>query len=508
MNSRTKNTIINVVVTFGSQFMLAIINLLIRKTIIDYVGIEIFGIEGLFNSIMSLIYTLDLGIASASSYYYVLGISHNNDYQLKITYLAFRRLYRIISCIIIFIDLIILMNLDNFVTSILVDSFTLRIVFVLVSASRLISFYKTPYENLLIYGQKQYIAQMVYLICGVIFSIFKLVFVYIYKSYIIYLFFVFIEGFTVYFFVKRNCFSFLNNENPCIADIKRREKEIIIYGLRIFINGYICGFFVSKDNIIINNLFGTDGLILIAKASNYSTICSTVMTFANSIMSALRASVVNYINDKSVNSEENIINVFSIIFFVTFIMCCFCFIGLFGLSSPFISLLYGKNYLITNGYSFSFAFIASLELFISSLLFYLTGKGKIDKENILLIIDVVITVTISYILVKLLGPLGTYIGTIIGYIIRILFLLIIVSNDLKISLVVFTKKIAIYVVILIFDALVIYLSIDQNVGNILDFVKLTFKCAVLFLLSISFFIKGDDFKSMKHILLNKNKQQQ
>lgn len=66
-NSRTKNSIINIVVSFLYQFVFVVLSFVARKIFIDILGIELLGVNGLFTNILTVFSLAELGIRKCYS---------------------------------------------------------------------------------------------------------------------------------------------------------------------------------------------------------------------------------------------------------------------------------------------------------------------------------------------------------------------------------------------------------------------------------------------------------
>ena len=79
-SSRTKNSIRNIIFSFGYQVLVLILGFVNRTVFINVLGVNYLGISGLFSDILSMLSLADLGFGVALTYSMYKPLAEN-DYK-------------------------------------------------------------------------------------------------------------------------------------------------------------------------------------------------------------------------------------------------------------------------------------------------------------------------------------------------------------------------------------------------------------------------------------------
>ena len=138
--SRTNNSIRNSTVVVLSKMINVIFSFIVRTLIINKLGIEILGIDGLFASVITVLSLADLGIGTAITYSLYKPIA-NQDYKTCAAYMNFfQKVYVLVGSVIFVLGLLLipflpyLINLPNHVDN-------LMLIYILTLASSAISYF-------------------------------------------------------------------------------------------------------------------------------------------------------------------------------------------------------------------------------------------------------------------------------------------------------------------------------------------------------------------------------
>lgn len=118
---RTKNSIKNTIVSFGSNLLTIIIGLVAQAIFIKILGSEYLGINGLFSNIISMLGIVELGVGSAIIYHLYKPIAENDTKKVKALMNFYKKCYNIIALIILIIGLMITPYLRFFIEDVTVD---------------------------------------------------------------------------------------------------------------------------------------------------------------------------------------------------------------------------------------------------------------------------------------------------------------------------------------------------------------------------------------------------
>ena len=96
-NSRTKNSIVNLVVTLGCQFLTLILNFIVRTYFINILGTGNLGINGLFSNILTVLSLAELGIGSAIGFSLYKPVAEGDENRISALMHFYKKAYRIIA---------------------------------------------------------------------------------------------------------------------------------------------------------------------------------------------------------------------------------------------------------------------------------------------------------------------------------------------------------------------------------------------------------------------------
>lgn len=90
----------NVTGSFTSSFFSIVVGLIAQKLFLHILGTEYLGLNGLFDTILSMLCIVELGVGTAIIYNLYKPIVEKNTEQIKSLMLFYRKAYNIITSII------------------------------------------------------------------------------------------------------------------------------------------------------------------------------------------------------------------------------------------------------------------------------------------------------------------------------------------------------------------------------------------------------------------------
>ena len=110
--SRTRNVIKNTIFGMGIKILLLIMNFVLRRAFIRYLGIQYAGVLGLFVDILNILSFAELGIGTAITYSLYKPIASNDEKQISKLMNFYREAYRCVALTIFVIGLCVIPFLD------------------------------------------------------------------------------------------------------------------------------------------------------------------------------------------------------------------------------------------------------------------------------------------------------------------------------------------------------------------------------------------------------------
>lgn len=406
-NSRTKNLLLNIIVGYVAQVLLLLLSLIGRKIFLYYLDPTYLGVNGLYSNILTILSLAELGLDTAATFSLYKPIAENNNDLVASLVRFFRRIYLILSSVIIAVGLLIIPLLKFTVNSNL--PFTDIVVFYVLFLINTVCSYFVAYKVVLINAmQRQRVRKFFLLGSNILLQIIHIVVLAIWKNYYAYLISTvcttIITDIIFSIYCSRRYSIYLKPKELIKFDKKpilERLKSVFLYKIGgVLIN--------STDNILISTIVSTYAVGLY---SNYLTITSSVQVFIAVITSSLIAGVGSLAAGKNVNKQKELF--FSSTLFFHF-LGGLGFVGFSLLFNEFIDIWIGSEYCLDFWTVMIIALNFYLSNAISSVWVFREANGLFTKVRYLLLIRALINVGLSILLGIFLGVLGILLATAIS----------------------------------------------------------------------------------------------
>ena len=288
-----------------------------------------------------------------------------------------------------------------------------------------------------------------------------------------------------------------------LQDVKKNTLAMMIYKLAVVI-------VAGTDNLIISKFLGT---IWVGLYSNYSMIFSSIQTICSKMITAVTSTIGNVIAD---GDTERSYKVFEAMQYICFWIYGICSIELFILSSSFVALFFGHEYLIPTS-----------TILVVSINFYLLGmqggtsvfrdaQGIFWQGKLRPLLQGVLNLVISIVLVKWMGNLtAVFLGTVISRVLTITWFDPYVIHkygfkDMS-KIKIFIKKYVRYIILTIVAGIVAFLLSSLYSGNSIGglIYRMLVSAIIVFAVFLGFTFKTQEFNFLYEIvknMLKKNKR--
>ena len=390
---------------FIFTFLAGLIIFIQNKFFVKYMGIEILGIMNLFTQLLQYLNIVELGLGSASAFALYKPLAENDTKKLTQLMTLFKKAYRTIAFAMFLIGLCLLPRIDLFVSKIDVSLNYLRLIYFLFLIKTACSYLLSYKISLINADQKAYIVSICNLFTKIIFTIIEIVILLIFHNFILYLILeillVLITNFILSQITDRK-YPFLKNEDQ----LPKGESKNIFNNIKnIFITTICTRITSSTDNILISMLVGT---IQVGIYSQYSMIINGINTLVRQMNTSISASIGNFMmTEKKSKCHEIMCNMT----FINFIIGSICSCCLLSLLNPFISIVFGKEYLIDNLTLYVICYNFFLATICHCIWIFTNVSGLFEKDKNIGVIGTIFNLFVSIILGKTCGMVGIFFGT-------------------------------------------------------------------------------------------------
>ena len=388
-----------------SQMVKILLQFIVRKTFIYYLGVELLGVHSLFTSILSMLAMAELGIGSAVAFSLYKPIVQKDTNKISAIMCLYRKLYRIIGIIILTIGCLLLPFIPDLVSTTSEIPY-LRMIFFIILLNTSLTYLLFAYsQTLLIAAECKYEVDKVMVLFNILTSIGETLIIITTHNFILYLLVEMVclisQQFLIYKKAYRRYPEIMSARDVELCKGEKREIWKNVYGLSIGkVSGAMLG---SIDSIILSVFISTT---VVGLYSNYLLVQTAATTIISIVFTSVTANVGRKFADNTISQSH-----LYLMFFLNFIICGVCVVMYFALINDFITLFLGNNLLLP----FQVVCAFSLNIFITymslSIQVFKDASGIFWHGKYRPLVTCVLNMLFSLLLVKPLGIAGVVFAT-------------------------------------------------------------------------------------------------
>ncbi|WP_022767905.1 lipopolysaccharide biosynthesis protein [Butyrivibrio sp. NC2007] len=410
--SRSKNASRNIVFGLLNKVVTLVLPFVVRTIIIYTLGNEYVGLSSLFTSLLHVLNLSELGFRSAIVYSMYKPIAEKDIPRVNALLNEFKRVYRIVGCVMLFAGVIMSFFLDKLVKGDCPPDVNLYVLFWIYLFNTVSSYFLFAYKSsLLMANQRRDIISTVDMVLSIIEYILQITLLLIFKNYYVYIIIVPMYTIANNIFCARAATKLWPEYTPVGTLSKEERKDL--YSRTGAVLGHKIGATVinSADSIVISAFLG---LSILGIYSNYYLIMTSIVSIFTVVYTSIVPSIGNSIVTES---EEKNYELFQKLYFITAWVVGFCSCCFLCLYQPFMRIWVGENRLLP------FYMVVWLAIYFYTWQFRAMGLHFKDaagmwKQDLLKpYIGAVINVATNIILVQLIGLVGALISTIVIFVI-------------------------------------------------------------------------------------------
>ena len=409
---RTRKALINMLYSFFSYALLLIFGIIIRRFLLQSFDTEIVGYEGVIADMFSFIALADFGLDSLFNYrLYEAFAKDDNDRINKLSNM-YRTLWNSLGSLVSFICIVLFFILPYIFAGKISNWTVFRINFILYSLSALSTYFFGYWRSILTASQQEYKAIRIETIINFVGFVLKLLVLIFTRNFVLYLLvntsLLILSKILVYLISKKE-FSYVKKEKTSFSEFKdegmlKETSQLIMIKTADVVNW-------SSANLFISLLLNVNTAALYF---NYAIIGSAVWSAIANFLRPIKSTLADmiYKEEKEVSYS----------FFKVIDVACF-FLGTILLSSytivfePAIIFFFGSKFLLPMEFVIAY-----------SLLYYFAAKseatncfrecfGDYKTESVFSFVAIIVAISVSIVLSKLIGLPGIIIATICSYLI-------------------------------------------------------------------------------------------
>lgn len=396
-----KNSMIGAV----AQICSMLIGFFSQRYFLRYLGLEIQGINGVIGDTLGFLSFAELGVGTAITYRLYKPLVQNDRRELTALMQLYQFLYRIIGAVVFTVGLILMIFLPVFINDASSDMGFIRSAYMIQLAATASSYFFAYKRSLIFADQKQFVCKIVDIGINIIFSLLRILSLFIFHNYHIYLGLQFLQTLTANMILAYYC-----SKHYDFVRSKKKEKFQDIRGVfkdtKDLLIGKVAGYvYSSTDNLVISTF---SGIVTAGGFSVYRYVTNAVKNLICGMTDSITATIGNYMQS---NDKEESYRMFRRYSFIRYVVGNVAATGLCICSDAFVGFVYGEKYIL----SYTVLYLIVIDIFIGivygPLGEFTTVLGYFSIEKYINAAGAFINLGLSVLLVQFIGVEGVLIGT-------------------------------------------------------------------------------------------------
>lgn len=403
-NSRTKNSILNMVSSIGYQMISLVMSFISRTIFLQVLGVGYLGINGLFNDVLSMLNMAELGFGTAMTFSMYKPLAEKDYDTIAGLTNFYKKVYRIIAATILTVGVALLPFLPHLIN--LEQDIPFIEVYYLIFLMCNVASYLVTYKTTVLYAdQKNYLMLQHGAVWHVAEVCATLLVLYISRDYLFYLLaqLVFVYGRN--FYMSRLASKHYPYLNRKIKLPKERTKGIFKDVGSAFLYKISNVLLTATDNTLISVLISTE---MVGFFSNHQMIIGKLSSLVGTLFTSLIASLGNLIAKEN---EERRYSVFQSMQSLSLIISTFCVTCLLLLEEDFIRIWLGEKYVLSTFALLAIVFNFYFTVSTKPVTTFREAAGLFRKTKFIMLWTAALNIGLSIILGKVIGLAGIILAT-------------------------------------------------------------------------------------------------
>ena len=380
-----------------------------RTVLIYKLGMEYVGLGGLFSSVLQILSLSELGFGTAISYLLYKPLAEHDVPRVNAILSFFRKIYRIIGCVILLISIVLVPFLKYLIKSDLPSDLNLYILYGIYVINTVASYFLFAYKKALLSANQRYDVEVT--ISSIVLIgqyVIQIVLLLLFRNY--YLYVIVLPVMTVIGNVLSAALvKKIYPEYVCRGKLEKNElSEVFKNTGGAFFSKIGSTIYLSADSIVISAFLG---LLILGRYNSYYYIISALITVFAVVHNSVRPVAGNIIATESSEKVWNSYKKVNYAYMWAVIVCCAC---CFVLLQDFVTVWTGKD----NTLGFDIVVLLVIYFFSGRctcmLVVYQEAAGIMWKGKFIPLISAAVNLTANIIMVQFIGLPGVIISSIIS----------------------------------------------------------------------------------------------
>lgn len=338
---KNKQGILNVSISIIFKLFLLIMNLIVRRYVIQYLGNEINGINSLYTSIIGFLSIAELGVGTAITFCMYRPIVENNIAQVAALYRLFVKAYTIIGIFIFVMGSAIIPFLPKMAKGYENLSINLTLTYLLMLISVVLTYFFSSKISLINAYKNNYIATTIMSSGILIQGLIQIIIIKITHSFVAYLIchiiIVLYQWLLTEIYVKKKYRDIISSNNFVLDN--NIKKEVIKNIKALFLHKIGAILVNTVDSTVISFFIG---ITILGKYTNYVVLITAI----TGLMALFFTPLTSIIGQLYVKKKEEAFEYFKFFHSFNFIIGLLFLLGYYSIIDNMINIIFGKNLLL------------------------------------------------------------------------------------------------------------------------------------------------------------------
>ena len=411
---RTKRTIINLLYTLGSSFVLLLLGLVARALFVSNFDITIPGTSTVIEQLFSVFSIAEFGVGSVISYRLYEQIAAKDVDKISKYMSLYKWTYRLIGGAIFVLAAIFWFFLPLLIVEANTDWDAVHAIYILQTLSTLSSYFLVTRRLLYTCTQQGYVCTRIDFVFNVLTYLARIYISLNYaNNYILYF------GITIVFNTLANVVVAwrYRRDFPEVQDVRVSWADFKELGLFRDLRYYLVhrvsnAIYGTSDSLVMTRMRGSASVTYLG---NYSNVSSSVTNIGNKILDSFAAAIGNIVYDKTAEADDHQKKVFWSMDLFSYLFGSFVAVAYFCLFQPFITVWLGSKWLLPMSYVFWFCLNEYVGWNHRMLGSYRAVLGHFEEDQWFMVASAVSNVVLSFALVIPFGLAGVVAATVIAH---------------------------------------------------------------------------------------------
>lgn len=410
--SHSESVFINTGSGFALKLVVLMMNLVLKRIFIHTLGVQYNGVSTLFTDILSMLSLAEMGVGSAITFALYRPIREQDNRRIAALMNFYRKAYHLIACMVMAGGALCIPFLPYLVKEVPDIQESITLIFVLYVVNNATSYLRIYKSTLLTASERGYMINRVTIWFVLGRTVLECVLLLVFKNFILYLVVGILESLVRNAVISREAEKLYPQINDYADErLTKEETRRLLGDVGALALYKICQVILSSTDSIVISAAPALGVVTVGFLGNYRLLFNTINQLVSQFYQAFTPSLGVLATEADAEKQHQ---VFRTVNFMAFWVMCFCCTSLVCLSSPFVRLWLGKDYILP----LNLLLVMALNNYISSMNratnIFRNGNGLFVQGKFRPVGMAVMNIAMDIVLVKPLGVFGVLLATCIA----------------------------------------------------------------------------------------------